>query len=179
MAPSTPLPAVASAAPSRSPLGPGAREWIEARFLRHQTGLARFEIRAVAETILTETERLGLDRELILAVIHTESGFQSFARSPVGALGLMQVMPATGEMVARELGIDWSGPETLFDPSVNVRIGTRYLASLYERYANWDHALAAYNWGPRRIDRRLRAGAALPERYVNQVMARLPVDSQR
>ena len=157
----------------RSPLGPGAIEWVEARFLRYQTGLAAFEVRAVAETIVESSEALGIERDLVLAVIHTESGFHAFARSRVGALGLMQIMPETGEMLAEELGLSWEGPETLFDPTVNVRMGIHYLAFLYEKYGSWERALAAYNWGPMRIDRRLRAGAPLPERYVAKVTGHL------
>ncbi len=167
------LPEVSAAPVSDSPLGPDEVEWVEAHFLRYLTGLAEFEVRRVAETIVAESERLGLDLDLVLAVIHTESSFHNFARSQVGALGLMQIMPDTGEMLARELDIPWQGPRTLFDPSVNVRMGTQYLSFLYSKYGNWDGALAAYNWGPQRIDRRLRSGRALPARYVKKVTARL------
>ena len=167
------LPEVSAALVSNSPLGPGEVDWVEAHFLRYLTGLADFEVRRTAETIVSESERLGLDLELVLAVIHTESGFQNFARSRVGALGLIQIMPDTGEMLARELDIPWQGPRTLFDPSVNVRMGTQYLSFLYSKYGNWDGALAAYNWGPRRIDRRLRSGRALPVRYVKKITSQL------
>lgn len=165
--------AVAAVAADGAALGPGAVEWVQARFLRYQSRLAPFEMREVAETIVAEAERLGLELELVLAVIHTESGFHNFARSAVGALGLMQIMPETGEMLAQQLNIDWQGPGTLFDPVVNVRMGTHYLAYLHKKYGSWDLALAAYNWGPQRIDRRLRAGAPLPARYVTQVTAHL------
>ena len=87
-------------------------------------------------------------------------------------MGLMQVMPETGEMVARELEIPWQGEATLFDPVLNVEIGTRYLRYLHSRFGTWDRALAAYNWGPDRIEWRLRRGRPLPARYVHAVMAR-------
>ena len=165
--------AVAAVAADGAALGPGAVEWVQARFLRYQSRLAPFEVREVAETIVAEADRLGLELELVLAVSHTESGFHNFARSAVGALGLMQIMPETGEMLAQELNIDWQGPGTLFDPVVNVRMGTHYLAYLHKKYGSWDLALAAYNWGPQRIDRRLRAGVPLPALYVTQVTAHL------
>ena len=173
--PSTPSskPFISAALADGSVLGPGSVEWVQARFLRYQTRLALFEVREVAETIVAEAERSGLELELVLAVIHTESGFHNFARSAVGALGLMQIMPDTGEMLARDLSIEWQGPETLFDPVINVRLGTHYLAQLHKKYGSWERALAAYNWGPRRIDRRLRAGYPLPEHYVTQVTAHL------
>ena len=157
---------------SSEPLGPGPREYVQERFFRYQTGLAPFEIQRTAEAIVEESERWGLDRELILAVIYTESAFHSFAVSNKGAMGLMQIMPATGEMLAAELETEWR-PEILFEPVTNVRMGTRYLALLYEKYGSWDRALAAYNWGPIRIDRRLKAGHALPDRYVTQVLVQL------
>lgn len=146
---------------------------ITARFERFQTGLAPFEIRAVARAIAQESERNGFDWEMVLAIIDTESGFNNFARSNVGALGLMQIMPATGDMLAAELGIPWVGAETLFDPVVNVRLGTRYLAYLHAKYQLWDATLAAYNWGPGAIDRRLRRGDRLPVLYSRAVYARV------
>jgi soluble lytic murein transglycosylase len=159
-----------------APEPPDARERqlarIEAEFAPYQSGLAGFEARAAAETIAEEARRHGLDDDLVLAVIRTESGFFNFARSGVGALGLMQIMPDTGAMLARQAGIEWRGPDTLFDPVTNIRLGIRYLAQLRLRYGDWEHALAAYNWGPGAIDRRLASGAELPRLYADQVLAR-------
>ncbi|MCP4005210.1 MAG: lytic transglycosylase domain-containing protein [bacterium] len=161
-------PAVAAVEPIDRRLG-----FVLDSFSHFQSGLAPFEVEAVARTIIEEADRYKIDAKLVAAVIHTESGFSNFARSSVGALGLMQLMPATGEMQARKLGIEWYGSETLFDPHVNVKLGTSYLAFLYERYEDWDKALAAYNWGPGAVDRRVRRGAGVPEKYASKVMARL------
>jgi soluble lytic murein transglycosylase-like protein len=155
------------------PSGPDATEWIEGRFTAHASGLSPSEIREVAHAIAEQSERNGLERELVLAVIRTESGFSNFARSHVGALGLMQIMPRTGQMLAAELGIPWENSEILFDPVINVTMGTRYLATLHAKYGSWDRALAAYNWGPRAIDRRLQHGRRLPVRYSTRVLAQL------
>jgi len=160
------LPAV----PSVRPL---AQRAIEVRLARMQTGLSQDERRATAAAILEEAAENGLEVDLILAVMQTESAFHNFARSGAGALGLMQVMPATGEMIARQNGLAWDGPQTLFDPVANVRIGCRYLAFLRQRYRNTHAALAAYNWGPGAIDRRLRQGHGLPREYPTAVLARL------
>ncbi len=159
--------------PAADAAPPAPFDQIRARFDQFQTGLAPFEIRAVARAIAEESERNGFDWELVLAVVDTESSFNNFARSNVGALGLMQIMPATGEMLAAELGIPWEGAETLFDPVVNVRLGTRYLAYLHAKYQVWDAALAAYNWGPGAIDRRLRRGDRRPVLYSRAVYARV------
>jgi soluble lytic murein transglycosylase-like protein len=156
-----------------SPAGPPIEGWITYQLMQYQTGLGMTEVETVARTIESQAQRSGLSRDLILAVMRTESGFFNRARSRVGALGLMQIMPATGEMLARQLGIDWKGPETLFDPVVNVRLGVAYLTQLHARYGSWQRALAAYNWGPGAIDRRLRRGRRLPVQYVARVLAAL------
>jgi soluble lytic murein transglycosylase len=169
--PPAPGPDAASAA------APADLEAIEAQLARMQTGLNRDELRATAKVIAAEAAHNQLDVELILAVIHTESAFHNFARSHAGALGLMQVMPSTGEMLARQHGLDWSGPETLFDPVANVRLGCRYLAALRARYGRIEAALAAYNWGPAAIDGRLARGESLPRKYPTLVLARLEAQS--
>lgn len=153
------------------PAGPPVESWLTHRLLAYQTGLARFELEAVARTIQEESIRHDVSRDLVLAVMRTESGFFNWARSEVGALGLMQIMPATGEMLVKRMGIPWAGERTLFDPVVNVRLGVAYLAELRDRYRSWDKALAAYNWGPGAIDRRIRGGRALPVVYATRVLA--------
>jgi soluble lytic murein transglycosylase-like protein len=87
----------------------------------------------------------NISPELVRAVIQAESGFNRYAVSPKGAMGLMQLMPAT----ARDLGV--SDP---FHPAENIRAGVAYLASLLTRFKqNVEHALAAYNAGPARVER--------------------------
>jgi soluble lytic murein transglycosylase-like protein len=89
-------------------------------------------------------DRYGLPRELIRSVMAAESGFQPLAVSPKGAIGLMQLMPGTAQV----LGAD------PYDPAQNVDAGARYLRNLLERY-NYGlrHALAAYNAGPLAVDK--------------------------
>jgi soluble lytic murein transglycosylase len=143
---------------------------IAATLSRRPTGLTAGEVDAVARTIVVEARRYALEPSLVLAVMHVESRFYNFAVSPVGAIGLMQVMPDTGAYLAARIGIDWVGPQTLFDPTTNVRLGVAYLRELSDRYGSLATALAAYNWGPGRIDRRLRLGTALPDQYPNLVL---------
>jgi len=149
--------------------GPSAVEFVQARFLAHHAALAPEEVRAVSEAIVREAVANDVSWDLVLAVIKTESGFHNFAVSRVGALGLMQIMPATGKILAGRLEERWDGKETLFRPVVNVKFGTGYLAFLHDRYGDWDKALAAYNWGPAHIDRRLRHSRALPVQYAQKV----------
>ena len=125
-----------------------------------RTGLTHHELSDLAETVVATADRYQFDHALVLAVIYVESRFDAFAVSPKQALGLMQILPSTGEWMASKLGISWEGPQTLFDPSTNVKIGVAYLRELTDRYGRLETALAAYNWGPTAIDRRLARGAA-------------------
>jgi len=89
-------------------------------------------------------EKYGLPRELVRSVMKAESGFAPQAVSPKGAIGLMQLMPATAET----LGAD---PH---DPAANVDAGTRYLRELLDKYnGGLRHALAAYNAGPGAVEK--------------------------
>lgn len=167
------LPPVSAAPPgyqSAAPAGEAEVAAIATALSRRPTGLTALEVDAVARTVVGEARRHALEPSLVLAVMHVESRFYNFAVSPVGAIGLMQVMPETGEELATKLGIDWIGPQTLFDPTTNVRLGVAYLRELSDRYGSLSTALAAYNWGPGRIDRRLRLGTAMPDQYPTLVL---------
>lgn len=133
-------------------------------------GLRPEELDDVTRAILEESDRHEMDVRLILALIHVESRFQNFIVSPVGAIGLMQILPSTGEEMARRIGVPWDGAETLFDPASNVRIGVAYVKQLKRRYGEINTALAAYNWGMGTIDKRLRSGTPVPVVYPGLVM---------
>jgi len=93
--------------------------------------------------------RHGIPVSLILAVIHRESGFQQEAVSPVGAVGLMQVMPAVARSLARSEGLPLPRWLELLDSRRNIEIGSTLLSRLHQRYGSWERALAAYNAGDR------------------------------
>jgi soluble lytic murein transglycosylase len=89
---------------------------------------------------------------LVLAVARQESLFDPTARSPAGAIGLMQLLPGTGQSVAREIGEAFSRGRLAQDPSYNLRLGANYLGQQLARFDNEPVlALAAYNAGPRRV----------------------------
>jgi len=100
-----------------------------------------------------------------LGIARSESLFMPDVRSRAGAIGLMQLMPATGRQVAREIQLPYSGLDTLTDPNDNIRLGTSYLGSMIARYdGNHVLATAAYNAGPHRVDRWLPRSSAIDAR---------------
>jgi len=106
----------------------------------------------------------GLDPNLLLRQARQESGLNQGAVSPAGAIGVMQIMPAT----AKGLGVDPN------DVGQNIQGGAHYLRQMLDRYnGDYNLALAAYNAGPGRVDAYLKNGAALPsetQKYVAAIM---------
>lgn len=87
-------------------------------------------------------------------IARSESLFMPDVRSSAGAIGLMQLMPATGRAVARDIRVPFSGLQTLTNPETNIRLGSSYLGQMAARYSgNQVLATAAYNAGPHRVDR--------------------------
>lgn len=98
--------------------------------------------------ILKYSQQYAVPRNVVAALIFTESGFTPQAESRVGARGLMQIMPGTGASIAKMLGETGYTSDKLWDPDTNIRYGTAYIRSLYDAYGqNWDYAYAAYNGG--------------------------------
>jgi soluble lytic murein transglycosylase-like protein len=99
-------------------------------------------------TIKSEAQKRNVDPSFVRAVIRQESVFNAGVMSPAGAIGLMQIMPATGAALARELGEPWS-VDTLYRAAANIRYGTFYLRKLLNQFTeNEVLALASYNGGP-------------------------------
>ena len=142
---------------------------IETALAELGTPLSRSELGRVARTVAAEARRAGFSPEFVLALIRVESGGDPVAVSSKGALGLMQLLPTTGQAVAREVGLRWEGPQTLFDPVVNVRLGVTYLERLRARYGSLSIALTAYNWGPTRVSDMLRRSERIPAAYSRRV----------
>ena len=94
-----------------------------------------------------------VEKELVYAVIKQESAFDSKAISRVGARGMMQIMPATANIVSKELKLNYSKKRLTSDVQYNVSLGSYYLYSLIEDYDSYLLALIGYNAGPRRVKR--------------------------
>ena len=114
-----------------------------------------------------------LDPALLAAVIYQESKFRPSVRSRSGAIGLMQLQPATAEGIAVRTGGTRFRVDDLYEPEINVRYGAWYLRHLLDRYGDERTALAAYNAGQRNVDewRREGRGIAFAETraYVDRV----------
>jgi soluble lytic murein transglycosylase len=121
--------------------------------------------------VAAEARDQGVDPYLVAAVIRRESAFNPGARSSAGAIGLMQIMPATGRGLARELGMRSYNPEMLRQPDLNVHLGVRYLGSLLRQFDDELHlVLSAYNAGPSRAIRwRQLPERREPELFVERI----------
>jgi soluble lytic murein transglycosylase len=104
------------------------------------------------ESIEASAARHGIDAGWIYGVVRQESAFVPDARSPAGALGLMQLMPATGMLTSRRLNLRVRGTQAILEVETNIKLGVGYLKDVLTR--NNDHqalATAAYNAGPNRV----------------------------
>lgn len=121
--------------------------------------------------VTSRAEELGLDPYLVAGLIRQESAFVPTISSSAGAIGLMQVMPATGRQLARAAGPRGYSTESLRTAEVNVHLGTRYLAELMARYDGViPLVLSAYNAGPTRANRWRRFPEAEdPHRFTERI----------
>lgn len=108
-------------------------------------------IRAAADTT-------GLDPLFLASTVYVESKFDERAVSPVGAVGLMQLMPATAREVGKAYGIRITDTEQLFAPDTNVLLGALYMRHLIRRFGDTTLAIMAYNGGPGAVGRWLEQG---------------------
>jgi soluble lytic murein transglycosylase-like protein len=127
----------------------------------------------IADIVREASRRFGIPERWITAVMGVESAFDVRATSPVGAVGLMQVMPETyaGLRVRYGLGVD------PYQPRDNILAGAAYLREMYDRYGV-SGFLAAYNAGPGRYEAHLNGGRALPletRNYVAKITPQLGV----
>ncbi len=139
------------------------------------------------KSVLQASGKTGLSTSAIWSIIRQESAFNEQATSYVGARGLMQLMPKTARATAKKLKMKSRHPD-LFSPSINIQLGSAYLAEQKKRFGSLALAAAAYNAGPHRVNTWLERTPfdaaeawveAIPfnetRRYVQQVMAFISV----
>lgn len=107
--------------------------------------------------LVREAKRRDLHSSWVFAITRQESAFMADARSHAGAMGLMQLMPATAKETARKFGIPLASPQQVLNPETNIQLGAAYLSQVYGQFnGNRVLASAAYNAGPGRVRQWLR-----------------------
>ncbi len=147
----------------------GVKERIGNIISGYQTGLKYKDHEQIQQIIFDEAGKYGFDPLFLAAVIVTESSFNNWAKSNRGALGLMQIRPATARGLVDEVDAADSETLSLYDPEQNVALGAYYLNKLINRFGDLTLALEAYNHGPSRLGRILRKGKR-PTQYSSKVL---------
>ena len=111
------------------------------------------------EIVFSIANEYNVDPYLVFAIIRAESKFQTTAKSPVGAIGLMQIMPETAEWIAKQMNIGDFNVEDLHDPEVNIRLGCWYIKDLNAEFkGNIPLQVAAYNAGRGKVSQWVQDG---------------------
>ena len=113
------------------------------------------------EIISKYADEYNVDKNLIFAIIKAESNFENTAQSIKDAKGLMQLMESTAKDVANKIGLEIKSDELgekLLEPEINIRLGTKYISILMEKYQNIEIALTAYNAGIGTVDNWIEKG---------------------
>lgn len=104
------------------------------------------------------SDKYEIDENLIYAVIKTESNFDEKATSKANAKGLMQIIDETAIEISKKVEIENFNIEMLYDPEINIEIGTYYIKELYNKYQNKIIAIIAYNAGQGNVDKWIEEG---------------------
>lgn len=139
---------------------------VAAEMLQYARTMSERDALRVSQALCEEADRLGMDAFLFLAVIHVESFYDHLAISPTGAEGLMQLMPHTAEWTAERMDLSWPDSHS-FDPVLNVRLGARYLDHLQTEFRSLEHALTAYNRGPKATRFLINEHGSLPREIAD------------
>lgn len=116
------------------------------------------------ETVCTAAKKYDIDPYLVLALMRQESLFNHNALSKSGAIGLMQILPSTGQGIAKKLKIAWPSKQVLYKPETNIQVGVDFLSYLKDRFHNnHAHVLSGYNAGPNATQRWLKDNQTLDE----------------
>jgi soluble lytic murein transglycosylase len=116
------------------------------------------------------SEANGLDPYLVASLIRQESEFNPNALSHANAVGLMQLLPKTGKVVAKEVKLKRYNASQLYTPAVNLELGTRYFRGMVDKFGSFEYALAAYNAGSDRVDEWLSQGKYRdPQEFVESI----------
>jgi len=137
-----------------TPLQKEVSHLLERALRQHGERWSQSQFKSAVRGITDVVKLYDFSPSFVLGLIKTESSFRIDAVSPVGAVGLTQVIPSTADLTSRTEKIPYSGVEDLYDPGKNIRIGFAYLNWMRETYGSIEAALVAYNCGPAILERR-------------------------
>jgi soluble lytic murein transglycosylase len=126
--------------------------------------------------IKEEAKRHNIDPYLIAGLIRQETVFDPNARSRANALGLMQLLPYVGREVARKTGAGAISSNDLFNPALNIQLGTAYVKELMDGFERFEYVAAAYNGGPTRVRRWIKE---LPATDIEEWVESIPLTETR
>ncbi|HKQ76954.1 MAG TPA: lytic transglycosylase domain-containing protein, partial [Blastocatellia bacterium] len=126
--------------------------------------------------IKEEAKRHNIDPYLIAGLIRQETVFTPNARSRANALGLMQLLPYVGRDVARKTGAGAITSNDLFNPVLNIQLGTAYVKELMQGFDRFEYVAAAYNGGPTRVRRWIKD---LPTSEIEEWVESIPLSETR
>ena len=128
------------------------------------------------DEVMEFSEKYDLDPLLVLSIIKVESNFREEAKSHMNAYGLMQVIPETAEWISERLEIEIDIPDDLYEPRMNIQMGSYYLSYLLNHFSDQDVAIAAYNGGIGNVKSWL-----LDEKYSKdqRTLEYIPIDEAR
>lgn len=131
-----------------------SKDVIATLFADHLDLFPKSKTSSLAQHLLQLCKQYEFDPAFILSMVQVESGYRIRIKSAAGAIGLMQLMPATAEAVAKKYGIRYTGAKSLEDPFTNLSVGVAYLSMLRQRYVGHSpyYHIAAYNIGPYKLD---------------------------
>lgn len=128
--------------------------------------------KAISKAVISEAHKYGFDPLFVMAVIQNESSFNTRMVGAVGEIGLMQVRPTTAKWIAESYHIKFKGDKTLYDPTVNIRLGVALMDKLRDQFdAHSRLYISAYNIGATKV-RNMVEEDRTPREYVIAVMKR-------
>jgi len=147
------------------------RDTVVSMVRRHRPTADDDWCQTLADAIYDESIAASVDPLLVASIVAVESSFQSGVVSTMGAVGLMQLRPFVAAAVADRISVEWQGATTLHEPHINVRLGVEYYRALLDRFDGDPRvALTAYNHGPTRVSRWIRAGTYDGSEYATRVL---------
>jgi soluble lytic murein transglycosylase len=133
--------------------------------------------RPFGDLVAKHAQAVGIEPSLLQALIREESAFNPKARSWVGAMGLAQLMVPTAREVCQQVGVPWTGAAALYEPDLNLRLGSRYLANVMKKFdRNAFYAVASYNAGPGRVSGWLKGRKVVP---MDEWVEDIPIEETR